>query len=405
MTTYPINRQTVSIKAFRLSHLSLLTIFALLASACGGGGSGGGGSGGGGTSPPPPTTTPPPPPAAGALVPSGTPALFVRSAFRAPDGNDTIFETVHLIVPGTGEVTALSTNSSTSGARSFLKQFTFDDRLVLLRNTGATAGGSADWREVDVAAPTRKSDGQLDDPLPVAASAFTNAGNLASNCVALVGNDLFWKSPEFAGGLRSVRLGTGGRVDGNLLIPSTDGEHCFGRNESADGAPGAATEVGGMTFADGTWHAVDFDADSGQMTFYQRDVVSGRPTEVATYTPTDHALYNRAYSFSFDNGMAYWTRVHSGNQQIELWRYELVGEPVNLFAGAAVGVTVNVVSQLDVDDGRASFVVGSDFSESNNVAVVDTTTSDAFLVNLLDFVPPVGGQIGPTFSDLEIMVR
>jgi hypothetical protein len=85
-------------------------------------------------------------PQAAALVPSGTPALFVRSAYRAPDGNDTIFETVHLVVPETGEVTALATNSSISGSRSFLKQFTFDNRLMILRNTGSTASGSADWR-------------------------------------------------------------------------------------------------------------------------------------------------------------------------------------------------------------------------------------------------------------------
>lgn len=160
-----------------------------------------------------------------------------------------------------------------------------------------------------------------------------------------------------------------------------------------------------MTFADGTWHAVDFDADSGRMVFYRRNTNSGEPTQVATYQPADHALYNRAYSISFDSNSAYWARVNAGNQQIELWRYEFAGEPVLLFAGFANAMTVNVVSQLDVDDGYASFVIGSDFGESNNIVLFQPATGSAFLLDLLDYIPPVGGQIGPTFSDLQIMLR
>jgi hypothetical protein len=202
-----------------------------------------------------------------------------------------------------------------------------------------------------------------------------------------------------------VRLGTAGRVDGDLLFPSTNAKHCYSANESADGKPGLAAEVGGMTFADGTWHEVDFDADSGRMIFYRRDANSGEPTQVAAYQPTDHALYNRAYSISFDNGSAYWARVHGGNQQIELWRYDFAGEPVLLFAGFANAMTVNVVSHLDVDDGYASFVIGSDFGEANNMVLFESATGTAFLLDLLDYIPPVGGQFGPTFSDLQIMVR
>ena len=101
----------------------------------------------------------------------------------------------------------------------------------------------------------------------------------------------------------------------------------------------------------------------------------------------------------------YWVRVNTGNQQIELWRYEFVGEPVNLFAGGAAGIDVNVVSQLDVDDGYASFVIGQDFGESNYMVLFEPPTGNAFLLDLLDYIPPIGGQFGPTFSDLEIMVR
>lgn len=367
---------------------------------------GGGGGGGGGGSPPPPSPPPPPAPDPDPLIPAGTPVLIFASSFDTDDQFDTVNETIHIAVPETGDVLAIVTNTRTSAAASTIAPFTFDDRLFILTNRGDISGfDEADWTEVDAAAPVERSGGALDEPLPVIATAFTNQGNSSRNCVAVVGDTLFWKTPDNAGGLRTVDFGTGGFVDGTLLIPRTDPDHCYGILASADGMPGPAAAVGGMDAAEGQWYATRFDPDTGLMELFTRDPADGAPAPLATYTPPDHDQYNRAYSFAFDGGFVYWARVNAGNELVEIWRYEFVGQPQLLLSESVNGVTVSTVSGLDVDAGFGAVIVGDGFLSTNHVLWFDTVGRTAETIDLFDLVPPVGGQPPPTFRDINVLLR
>lgn len=388
-----------TIRCLRNVMTPVPVVTALFLTACGGGG------GDSGSNPPPPP--PPPPPPDVALVPADTPVLFFVSTFQSNDGADTVTGTVNLFVPQTGERTALQSNESFSFARSSIATFTFDDRLFTLRNSGDSSGfGGGDWTEADVAASVEKSDGQLTGPLAAVATVATNQGTTWRNCLAVVGDALYWK-PADSSGLLTVDLRTSGVNDGTLLIPNSDNEDCFGIVASADGTGGLATRVGGMDVADGQWYDTRFDPDSGLMEFFTRDPSDGRPTAIASFMPPDHAQYNRAYSFGFDNGAVYWARVNAGNQQVEIWRYEFVGEPQLLLSAQVDGVDVLTVSQLDVDDGYVALVAAEtlSFTDANHVVLFDSNTGAAQLIDLLDVVPPVGGLQPPSFRDLKIMFR
>jgi hypothetical protein len=376
-----------------------LLIPVLLLTACGGGGGGG--------SPPPPSPPPPPPaPARDPLIPAGTPVLIFASSFATNDQFDTVNETIHVFAPETGEVLAIESNQRFSFAASTIAPFTFDDRLYVLTNRGDVSGyDEADWEEVDVAAPVERSDGGLAEPLPVIATAYTNRGNSDRNCLAVVGETLFWKTPDSAGGLRSVDFGTEGFVDGTLLIPGTDPDHCYETIESADGMSGPAARVGGMDVAEGQWYGTRFDPDTGLMEFFTRDPADGAPALLATYTPPDHDLYNRAYSFAFDGGFVYWARVNAGNRLVEIWRYEFVGLPQLLLSVQADGVSVSTVSDLDMDAGYGAVVVSDGFSGMNHVLLFDTNANAAEVLDLFDVVAPIGGQLPPTFRDLNVLFR
>lgn len=382
-----------------LLRAAVVLVPLLLLSACGGGG-------GGEPPTPPPPPPPPPPPAQNPLIPAGTPVLIFASSFDADDQFDTVVETIHVAVPEDGDVLAIETNTRTSVAASTIAPFTFDDRLFIFRNSGDISGfDGADWKEVDVAAPVERSGGGLAEPLPVLATVSTNLGNAHRNCLAVVDQTLYWKTPDNAGGLRAADFGVANVVDGALLIPRTDPDHCYEILASADGLAGPAARVGGMDVAEEQWYATRFDPDTGLMEFFARDSIDGAPTPLATYTPPDHDQYNRAYSFAFDDGFVYWARVNSGNEQVEIWRYEFVGDPQLVLSESVDGVTVSTVSALDMDAGFGAAVVGDGFLSTNHVLVFDSSGGAAEVIDLFDVVPPVGGQLPPTFRDLRVLFR
>lgn len=378
-----------------------------LVSACGGGGGGGssaspsgagaaGTGGGAGTGTGGSSTLVP-------LIPQDEPALIFRSAFRLGDQFDTVNEAINVVVPATGERTRIYRNTSTSGARSNIGVRTFGDRVLIHRNDGG-GFGDADWIDVDVAAPVEKNASDIVGQVPALARLTTTQGTAMPNCVAAIGNALYWQTPD--NGLRSAELGTPGVQTGTELFAAGNPNGCFGANVSASGQPGPAAPVGGLDVSAGTnLVGIRYDADVGTIDVFDRDPVTGNPTFVTGITALDHAFYDRAYSLAVSDGTVYWTRIHSGNRQIEIWSWDLVGQPQLVATTQATLTNAAVVFQFDVTDGYFVLMAGPAFAVTNFVLVFDATAAMWTELDLFDFVPPVGGFLPPSFNDLQIVRR
>ena len=379
-----------------------------LVSACGGGGGGspaspsgasavntGGAGGASSTSGASGLLTP--------LLPTGEPALVFRSVFQLGDQFGTLDEEIHLVVPTTGEKTKLLWNSSTSQSRSMIGARTFGDRL-LLRRSDDGGFGRTDWTEVDIDANVERNGDDIVGFLPARASLSTTTGASLSNCVAAVGSTLYWQTPS--DGLRSATLGASGVLAGTELLPAGDPNGCFGRNMSATGQPGPAAPVGGLNVsADARLLGLSFDADAGTIEALERDPASGLPSPIARVTMPDHSFYDRAYSLTVYDDIVYWVRIHAGNQQIELWSWDLIGQPQLVTVTEGMSINAAVVSQLDATDGYFVFMAGPSFTATNIVLTFDSSASAWFEIDLFNVVPPVGGFLPPRFDDLQIIRR
>lgn len=393
-----MSRNTVAVAAIILG----------LVSACGGGGGGsapaaggsttgtGSGTGGAGTGGGSPSTQVP-------LIPPGEPVLIFRSAFRLGDPFDTVNEAINVVVPSTGERTRIFTNTSTSGARSNVGVRTFGDRVLIRRNDSG-GSGDADWIDVDVAAMVEKTAGDIAGQVPALARLSTLQGTALPNCVAVVGTTLYWQTPS--NGLRSAELGMPGVLAGTELLAAGDPNGCFGANVSATGQPGPAAPVGGLDVSAGTGLVgLRYDADLGTIDVFERDPQTGQPAFVAGVTALDHAFYDRAYSLAVSDGIVYWTRIHGGNREIEIWGWDLVGQPQLIATTQATLVSAAVVFQLDVTDGYFALMAGPAFATTNVVLLFDANAATWTEIDLFDFVPPVGGFVPPSFSELQIVYR
>jgi len=372
----------------------MAVIFLLLLTACGGGGGGGGGSNGGGNGNGENNNNPPS--FMAELIPSGTPVLFFTWVVPTGGTSDAVTRTSHYIVPETGETGVLYLSESFSFARSSLLTFTFDDRLFVLRNSGASGFGGGDWKEIDVSAMVDKEEGV--DGAPVTRTVTTTEGAPFTECVAVIGNSLYWRS---AGqDLRRVEFVSTSSLDEDILTPMSS-EACF----SFGG-------FGGMDVAEEQWYDTRFDPDSGVIEFFTRDLTDGLPAPVGALTPVDHAMYNPGYHFGFDGGSVYWARVHAGNQQLEIWRYDFVGDPQLLQSIQVAGLDVSTIDALDVDDGYIAIQLNAINPDdgvgpvSEFVLLFNINSSEAEVLDLKNWVPSTGGLLSrPSFRDLSIMFR
>ena len=368
---------------------AVLAIATCLVAACGGGG-GGGGAGPGSNNPPAQQS---------ALVPTGVPVLYVTSILQVGGSADEVVTTIRQFVPDTGESILIDVNESFSFGRSSAGVFTFDDRLILLRNSGTSGGSGATWTVLDTDADVDKtSGGELQ---PALLTLNTSQGNPTPHCVAASGTRLYWRNAGAA--LVAAALTNSGAAVESELFASGSPNDCFGEIFSLDGLNRA---IGGLDFADGTLYDAAYDSASGQMDFYERDPVTGEPTLLTGLAPTDHPSYNPGYSVSFDNGRAYFARVDSSSGQLEIWSFDFVNPPQLLLA--TVISNLASVSGLDVDDGY--FVVrlleqGASAFDSTRVLLFDSTTMSVTIIDLLDVNPATPGLLPPTFEAVRIMFK
>lgn len=357
-----------------LMRLGVLSCLGLVA-ACGGGG--GGDDSGAAGSPAGSTAT--------ALVPQGTPVLFARSTVVQFDQFDTESTSLLQFVPETGVRTTLRFSESFSFARSSLTLHTFDDRLILVRNSGDSSGfGGGTWEDIDL-------DQNLTGaafPAVTARSVATNQGSPASRCVAVRGDSIYWLSPESGGGLKTIDFSDAAGSE-TLLIARSDPESCFQVTLTG-------VRLRGMETADGVWYSVRFDTASGQMEFFTRDFTSARPSPLASFTPPDHGDFDEAYTFGFDNGLAYWARANATTGMVELWRWGFSGLPERILAATVQGTQVARVAHLDVDDGFAVFAVDDDppIIDDTRVMLFDPNSQSASVIDL-----------GVRYQQLQIMFR
>lgn len=380
--------------ARRWRNLAAAGIAALLLGSCGGGGSSS--AGGGGTTPAPDEP----------LVAADVPALVFKASFTVPDGDNTGIERVVLVVPSTGEQQVLDVDFDTDASRTSINPFSFDGRLFILRNSRDSSGFSpSEWNEIDLDQPvSRDVNGEVTDAIPIAASLATNEGNTNQGCLAVLDQTLYWRSPEAGGGLRSADLDSPGRVDGSLLIANTNPNVCFRQLVSQSSAGGIASVVAGMDAAEGVWYDALFDPDTGAMEFYSRNPTTGTPSLLGSHTPADHAQYNRAYSIAFDDGKAYWARVNATTQVVQIWATDFTTTTASVLSFDVPGITVDVVFELDVERNLGVLLVGSSFADTNNLIMFDLDTDSVQRFDLEAAVPPQGGVIGPSFSDINLLV-
>ena len=359
--------------AASLRRVTLTTSLALLAAlaACGGGTpDASGATSPGPTSAPVPPVTPTPEPTPAPVSEVGKVILYLATSQSGstydPYSGLTI-ETSGLsvlrVVPELRRVAVVAHDSSASYANNTLAPYTVDDRLFYRSGSPAPEiPGIQRWSEAD---PMSTRDGFPNGQL-------LQDGAIRRGCSAVVGDRYYFEGNAttdvfrrtYYGDFRVATLGNA-QAATTQLLPRGDRDACRGNLHAAGGR----------------LYDAEFDGSTGLLQLHRRSLDTGRIVDTVSIALTDSALWGPCgsslhcnYKFAFDDGVAYFARLRTADQRLQVWRYRF-GGPAAVERVHDTTLPGFTLSYMDSDDGQVLLADGAGMQ----ALVVDASSGSASL--------------------------
>lgn len=298
-----------------------------------------------------------------ASVPTNLPVLLIEVSEDISEFNNVIGQVIPgnlqnfiQVVPATGEVALVATNTSRSYAQSQSTIKVFNDRIFIVNvsDTGARV------QEINL-------DSIFNSPASVPVPTPRSQDSLSENCLAVIGDDLIFKvahreAPFPATGFEDgplLRIGgffsaTGGQAI-DTLIPGLAGQ---GTSPSPGGFVTDACR-GYFDVNGNNWYDSEIGFANGFRRLLQKDLATGTPTEFAALQDLAPLQVSE---FTYDNDTVYFVALDAGSQSFMIASASLATgnvdfRPVEAIADYVSNFTATGAQLIDADDGYLGFVL------------------------------------------------